>query len=80
MKIYKRRRKIKSCLKKQEPKIEIIPKGEELSEEGVEKEAIETTMNEGKCSRQVIIRAFRMYNGNPIEDLLEVWQKISVNI
>ena len=36
--------------KKEEPKVEVVQEGEELSEEGLEKEAIETVMNEGKCS------------------------------
>ena len=60
--------------KKEEPKVEIVPEGEELSEEGLEKEAIETVMNEGKCSRQVAIRALRAHNGDPVEALLEVGQ------
>ena len=45
---------------------------EELNEEGLEKEAIETVMNEGKCSRQVAIKALRAHNGDPVEALLEV--------
>ena len=57
--------------KKEEPKVEVVPEGEELSEEGLEKEAIETVMNEGKCSRQVAIRALRAHNGDPVEALLE---------
>ena len=60
--------------KKEEPKVEVVPEGEELSEEGLEKEAIETVMNEGKCSRQVAIRALRAHNGDPVEALLEVGQ------
>ena len=58
--------------KKEEPKVEVVPEGEELSEEGLEKEAIETVMNEGKCSRQVAIRALRAHNGDPVEALLDV--------
>ena len=60
--------------KKEEPKVEVIPEGEELSEEGLEKEAIETVMNEGKCSRQVAIKALRAHNGDPVEALLEIGQ------
>ena len=60
--------------KKEEPKVEVVPEGEELSEEGLEKEAIETVMNEGKCSRQVAIKALRAHNGDPVEALLEVGQ------
>ena len=51
---------------------EDVSEEEELSEEGLEKEAIETVMNEGKCSRQVAIRALRAHNGDPVEALLEV--------
>jgi nascent polypeptide-associated complex subunit alpha len=58
--------------KKEEPKVEVVPEGEELSEEGLEKEAIETVMNEGKCSRQVAIKALKAHNGDPVEALLEV--------
>ena len=60
--------------KKEEPKVEVVPEGEELSEEGLEKDAIETVMTEGKCSRQVAIRALRAHNGDPVEALLEVGQ------
>ena len=60
--------------KKEEPKVEVVPEGEELSEEGLEKEAIETVMNEGKCSRQAAIKALRAHNGDPVEALLEVGQ------
>ena len=58
--------------KKEEPKVEVVPEGEELSEEGLEKEAIDTVMNEGKCTRQVAIKALRAHNGDPVEALLEV--------
>ena len=58
--------------KKEEPKVEVVQEGEELSEEGLEKEAIETVMNEGKCSRQAAIRALRAHNGDPVEALLDV--------
>ena len=60
--------------KKEEPKVEVVQEGEELSEEGLEKEAIETVMNEGKCSRQAAIKALRAHNGDPVEALLEVGQ------
>ena len=60
--------------KKEEPKVEVVPEGEELSEEGLEKDVIETVMNEGKCSRQVAIKALRAHNGDPVEALLEVGQ------
>ena len=43
-----------------------------LSEEGLEKEAIETVMNEGKCSREFAIEALLKHNGDPVEALLEV--------
>ena len=59
---------------KEEPKVEVVPEGEELNEEGLEKEAIETVMNEGKCSRQAAIKALRAHNGDPVEALLEVGQ------
>ncbi len=60
--------------KEEQPKVEVVPEGEELSEEGLEKEAIETVMNEGKCSRQVAIKALRAHNGDPVEALLDVGQ------
>ena len=60
--------------KKEEPKVEVVPEGEELNEEGLEKEAIETVMNEGKCSRAATIKALRAHNGDPVEALLEVGQ------
>ena len=58
--------------KKEEPKVEVVQEGEELSEEGLEKEAIETVINEGKCSRQAAIKALRAHNGDPVEALLDV--------
>ena len=65
--------KLKTITEKQnEQKIEVIPEGEELSEEGLDKEAIETVMNEGQCSRQEAIRALRLKGGDPVEALLEV--------
>ena len=60
--------------KKEEPKVEVVPEGEDLNEEGLEKEAIETVMNEGKCSRAAAIKALRAHNGDPVEALLEVGQ------
>ena len=58
--------------KKEEPNGEVVQEGEELSEEGLEKDAIETVMNEGKCSRQAAIKALRAHNGDPVEALLDV--------
>ena len=58
--------------KKEKPKVEVVQEGEELSEVGLEKEAIETVMNEGKCSRQAAIKALRAHNGDPVEALLDV--------
>ena len=58
--------------KKEEPKVEVVQEGEELSEEWLEKDAIETVMNEGKCSRQAAIKALRAHNGDPVEALLDV--------
>ena len=51
-------------------------KVEELSEEGLEKEAIEAVMNEAKCSREDAIKALRNNNGDPVEALLEIENKI----
>ena len=59
---------------KEEPKVEVVPEGEELNEEGLEKESIETVMNEGKCSRQVAIKALRAHNGDAVEALLDLGQ------
>ena len=58
--------------KKDEPKVEVIPEGEELNEEGLDKDSIETVMNEGKCSRQAAIKALRAHGGDPVEALLDV--------
>ena len=58
--------------KKEEPTVEVVQEGEELSEEGLEKDAIETVMNEGKCSRQAAIKALRAHGGDPVEALLDV--------
>ena len=58
--------------KKEEPKVEVVQEGEELSEEGLEKEAIETVMNEGNCSRAAAIKALRAHNGDTVEALLDV--------
>ena len=55
-----------------EQKVEVVQEGEELSEEGLEKDAIETVMNEGKCSRQAAIKALRAHGGDPVEALLDV--------
>ena len=65
--------KLKTVTEKaEEPKVEVVQEGEELSEEGLEKDAIETVMNEGKCSRQAAIKALRAHNGDPVEALLDV--------
>ena len=58
--------------KKEEPKVEVVQEGEELNEEGLEKEAIETVMNEGKCSRAAAIKALRAHGGDTVEALLDV--------
>ena len=58
--------------KKEVPKFEIIPEEEELSEEELDKDAIETVMNEGRCSRKEAIKALIIHNGDPVEALLEI--------
>ena len=58
--------------KNNEEKLFPMKKVEELSGEGLDKEAIETVMNETKCSREVAIKALRKHNGDPVEALLEV--------
>ena len=58
--------------KKEEPKVEVVPENEELNEEGLDKESIETVMNEGKCSRAAAIKALRAHNGEVVEALLDV--------
>ena len=56
-----------------EQKVEVVPEEEgEVSEEGLDPEAIETVMNEGNCSRQQAIKALRAHNGDPVEALLEI--------
>ncbi len=56
-----------------EQKVEVVPEEEgEVSEEGLDKEAIETVMNEGKCTRQQAIKALRAHNGDPVEALLDI--------
>ena len=57
----------------QQPK-EKESKEEKLSEEGLGKDAIETVMEKGRCSRSTAIRALRAHNGDPVEALLEVGQ------
>jgi len=57
--------------KKFEPNIKKIEKIEALNEEGLEKEAIETIMEECKCTREEAIKALRKHNGNPVEALLD---------
>ena len=46
----------------------------DLSKENIliEEVAIETIMNEGKCSRRFAIKALRLYNGDPVEALLDI--------
>ena len=43
-----------------------------FNEEGLEPEAIETVMNEGRCPRQIAIKALRVHFGDPVEALLDV--------
>ena len=43
-----------------------------LNEEGLEKEAIETVMNEAKCTREKAIQVLRKHNGDPVEALIEI--------
>ena len=57
--------------KKFEPNIKKIEKIEALNEEGLEKEAIETIMEECKCTREEAIKALRKHNGDTVEALLE---------
>ena len=42
------------------------------NEEFLEKEAIETVMSEGKCSREDAVKALLKHNGDPVEALLEL--------
>ena len=73
LKLFCLHKKLKTVTeKKEEPKVEVVQEGEELSEEGLEKDAIETVMNEGKCSRQAAIKALRAHNGDAVEALLDV--------
>ena len=57
--------------KKFEPNIKKIEKIEALNEDGLEKEAIETIMEECKCTREEAIKALRKHNGDTVEALLE---------
>ena len=57
--------------KKFEPNIKKIEKIEALNEEGLEKEAIETIMEECKCTREEAIKALRKHKGDPVEALLD---------
>ena len=45
---------------------------EELNEEGPEKDAIETVMEERKCSRVEAIMALRAHNGDPVGALSDI--------
>ena len=52
---------------------EEIQKEEEIiNEEGIEEDAIETVMNEGKCSRLEAVKALKAHNGDPVEALLDI--------
>lgn len=55
-----------------EQKVEVVDEGEEVSEEGLSAEAIETVMTEGQCSRQKAIKALRAHKGDPIDALLDL--------
>ena len=57
---------------KEEQKVEVIQEDEELSEDGLEIEAIKTVMKEAKCSRQAAIKALRENYGDPVEALLNI--------
>ena len=65
--------KLKTVTEKtEEQKVEVVPEAGELSEEGLDKDAIETVMNESKCTRQQAIKALRAHNGDPVEALLDI--------
>jgi NACalpha-BTF3-like transcription factor len=49
-----------------------LMKVEDLNEEGLEIEAIETVMKEGKCTREQAIKALRKHNGDPVEALIDI--------
>ena len=55
-----------------EQKVEVVSEEGEVSEEGLDKEAIETVMNEGNCTRQQAVKALKAHNGDPVEALLEI--------
>ena len=50
-----------------------------LNEEGLEKEAIETVMVEGKCTREKAIETLRKHNGDPVEALIEIEEEKEKN-
>ena len=52
--------------------IEVVDDNEELSEEGLSAEMIETIISETKCSRQRAIKALRKNNGDLINSILDV--------
>ena len=51
---------------------EIQKEEEIINEEGLEEDAIQTVMQEGKCSRLAAVKALRAHNGDPVEALLDV--------
>ena len=51
---------------------EIQNEEEIINEEGLEEDAIQTVMQEGKCSRLAAVKALRAHNGDPVEALLDV--------
>ena len=55
-----------------EQKVEVVSEEGEVSEEGLDQEAIETVMNEGNCTRQQAVKALKAHNGDPVEALLEI--------
>ena len=72
-KIKKEGEKLKTVTKKKKnQKDEVAQEGEELNEEGLNKDDIEIVMKEGKCSRQAAIKALRAHGGDPVEALLDI--------
>ena len=59
---------------KDEKKINSIKKDEEFNEENLDKEAIETVIKDGRCTREIAIKALIKHKGDPVEALLEVGQ------
>lgn len=52
--------------------VEVVDDNEELSEEGLLADSIQTVMDETKCSRQRAIKALRKNNGDVVTSILEV--------